>query len=131
MCILLSGTLRSFLQLIGVLIIFLFVLLLTYLTTRWMGTYQKGMTFHKNLRVIETIGVGNNKMISIVAAGTKYLVVAVGKEEIRLLAELTEEELSDLSFMEERGKGTGAEGFADIMEKLKGRLPKSGTDKRD
>lgn len=61
MNILLSGAFDSFVQLIGALIIFAFVIGITYLTTRWMGGIQKGRNNNKNLHIIETIGVGNNK----------------------------------------------------------------------
>lgn len=121
---LLAGSLESFLQLIGVLIIFAFVLVVTYLTTRWMGGYQRGRSHNRNLRIVETIGVGNNKMISIVEAGNRYLVVAVGKDEVHLLAELTREELKDLSFLEEQVNGIQTESFAEILDKLKKNWPK-------
>ena len=122
MNILLSGALESFLQLIGALIIFVFVLVLVYLVTRWMGSVQKGQSHNKNLHIVETIGVGSNKMISIIEAGKQYLVVAIGKDEIHLLAKLSREELKDVSFEEER---TGSqESFSDIMRKLKDKLPK-------
>lgn len=123
MSILLAGSLESFLQLVGVLIIFAFVLLITYLTTRWMGGIQKGRSSNKNLRIVETIGVGNNKMISIVEAGMKYLVVAIGKDEVHLLAELTKEELKDLSFLDEQ-KDIPTESFAELLNKLGGKWPK-------
>lgn len=74
---------------LGALFIFAVVLAATYLTTRWMGGMQRGRQNNKNLHVIETISVGNNKMISIVEAGSVYLVVSVGKEEVHLLAQLT------------------------------------------
>lgn len=123
MFILLSGSLESFLQLIGVLIIFLFVLVITWLTTRWMGNYQKGRSHNKNLRVIETIGVGSNKMISIVAAGKKYLIVSIGKEEVHLLAELAEEELYDLSAADQGGEHS-SESFSEILDRFRERFPK-------
>lgn len=55
--ILAATSLDSFVQLITVLIIFVFVLILTYFTTRWMAGIQKGRSFNKNLRIIETISV--------------------------------------------------------------------------
>ena len=70
MTILLSSSFHSLVQLIGALIIFAFVLGITYLTTRWMGGFQKSRSNNKNLHIIETINVGNNKYISIVEAGT-------------------------------------------------------------
>lgn len=124
MGMLLAGSLESFLQLLGVMIIFAFVLLITYLTTRWMGGFQKGRSGNRNLHIVETIGVGSNKMISIVEAGSKYLVVAIGKDEVHLLTELTREELKDLSFLDEQEGTIRTEGFAEILDKLKNNWPK-------
>ena len=120
MTILLSSSFHSLVQLIGALIIFAFVLGITYLTTRWMGGFQKSRSNNKNLHIIETINVGNNKYISIVEAGTVYLVVSVGKDEVHLLTQLTREQLKDFSFehVEEQ------ESFTEILEKLKDKLPK-------
>ena len=91
MNILLVSSLESFLQLIGVLLIFVVVLFVTYFATRWMAGYQKAHTYNKNLRIIDTIRIGTNKLVCIIQAGRKYLVVGIGKEEIRLLGELAEE----------------------------------------
>lgn len=121
--ILLSGSLHSLVQLIGALIIFAFVLGITYLTTRWMGNFQKGRSSQKNLHIVETIGVGNNKYVSIIEAGTEYLVVSVGKDEVHLLTKLTREQLKDLSFEQENEKET-QESFSEILSKLKDKLPK-------
>ena len=122
MSMLLSSSLHSLIQLIGALIIFAFVLGITYLTTKWMGGFQKGRSNNKNLHVIETINVGNNKYISIVEAGEVYLVVSVGKDEVHLLTQLTREQLKDLSF-ENQGEKT-QESFAEVLGKLKDKLPK-------
>jgi flagellar protein FliO/FliZ len=123
MNILMAGSLESFIQLLGALVIFAFVLVITYLATRWMGGMQKTRSKNKNLRIIETIGVGNNKYISIVEVGTVYLVVSVGKDEVHLLAQLTRDELSDFSFEEEKADKQ-PESFAEIMEKLRDKVPK-------
>ena len=123
MTILLSSSFHSLVQLIGALIIFAFVLGITYLTTRWMGGFQKSRSNNKNLHIIETINVGNNKYISIVEAGTVYLVVSVGRDEVHLLTQLTREQLKDFSF-EHVGEKESQESFTEILEKLKDKLPK-------
>ena len=123
MVMLLSSSIHSLVQLIGALIIFAFVLGVTYLTTRWMGGFQKSRSNNKNLHVIETISVGNNKYISIVEAGTVYLVVSVGKDEVHLLTRLTREQLKDFSF-EHQGEKEKQEFFAEILGKFKDKLPK-------
>ena len=117
--ILAATSLDSFVQLITVLIIFVFVLILTYFTTRWMAGIQKGRSFNRNLKIIETISVGNNKMISIVEAGTKYIVVSIGKDGVNFLTELKEEDLKDLSFKDPQNTTQNTESFSAIMDKLK------------
>lgn len=120
--ILLSNSLHSLIQLIGALVIFAFVLGITYLTTRWMGGFQKSRSNNKNLHIIETINVGNNKYISIVEAGTEYLVVSVGKDEVHLLTRLTRDQLKDFSFEQQQKEST--ESFAEILGKFKDKIPK-------
>lgn len=83
------------------------------------GGYPEGRSFNKNLRIIETISVGNNKMISIVEAGTKYIVVSIGKDDVNYLTELKEEELKDLSFKDPQSMTQNTESFSAIMDKLK------------
>lgn len=106
-------------QLISVLVIFVFVLVITYVTTRWMAGFQKSRSYNKNLKIIETIAVGNNKLISIVAVGKKYIAVSVGKDDVHFLTEIKEDELKDLSFLDEPDKESAKESFANILEKLK------------
>ena len=121
----LNASLESFLQLISALLIFAFVLLITYYTTRWVGSYQKVRMKSRNLQVIESLSAGNNKSICLLKAGTEYLVVAIGKDEIHPLASLKEEQLTDLSFLNEsvdlmeRG-----ESFQEIFGQLKEKMSK-------
>ncbi len=84
---------ESFFQLIGVLLIFLFVLAITYVTTKWIGQYQQGLMQNKNIQVVETFRVSNNKFIQIIQVGKKYLVISVCKDVVNILTELAEEEL--------------------------------------
>lgn len=101
---------ESFLQLIGVLLIFAFVLALTYLTTRWMaGCCQKGRGNNRNLRVIESMGIGNGNLLSIVQAGDEYLLVAVGKDKVTMLMQLDKEEIKDVQ----------QESFQNILSRFK------------
>ena len=128
--ILLASTWNSFIQLLGALVIFAFVLVITYFTTRWIGNYQKTNMHNQNLRIIESVRVGNNKFISIVKAGKVYLVIAVGKDETTMLAQLTEEQLEEIPAEEKFGMGNGqmkisAESFQDILNKLKDKFPKN------
>lgn len=91
--ILLSSSLNNFLQLVGVLIIFLFVLVITYYTTKWIGGYQKIQMSGHRFQVLDTVRIANNKYVQILKLGEVYLVIAVGKDEVTMLAKLTEEEM--------------------------------------
>lgn len=114
---------ESFIQLLGVLLIFVFVLAITYFATRWMAGVQKSRTNNKNLKIIESISVGNNKFISIVKAGALYLVISVGKDEVHLLTELKEDQLSDLSFLSELSTNNNVS-FQEVLTKFKDKMPK-------
>lgn len=121
----LNASLESFLQLISALLIFAFVLLITYFTTRWVGNYQKVRMKSKNLQVIESLSAGNNKSICLIKAGTEYLVVAIGKDEIHSLATLKEEQLTDVSFLYEGTDSVvSGESFQEILGQLKEKMSK-------
>ncbi len=121
--LLVSASLDSFLELIGVLLIFVFVLVITYAASKWMVGYQKIHLKSKNLQIIETIPAGGNKMICLLKAGTEYLVVAVGKDEICALATLSEEQLTDLSFQSE-GSSSKETSFPEIFNEFKDKISK-------
>ncbi len=107
------STRDSYLQFMTVLILFVFVLAITYAVTRWIAGYQKNKAVCSNLEVIETMRIAGNKYIQIVRAGNKYLVVAVGKDEVHMLSELTEDEII---FGQNQ---TGNVDFGSILEKFK------------
>ena len=127
--ILLASSLESFIQLLGALVIFAFVLVITYFTARWIGNYQKTNVQNRNLRFVESISVGNNKFISLVKAGKVYLVVAVGKDEVTMLAQLTEEQLEEYPLAQmaadSKQMKISNESFQDILNKLKKNFPKN------
>lgn len=109
-----TGRMDSYLQFMTVLILFVFVLLITYWTTRWIAKYQKGKAGAGNLEVIETCRISPNKYVQVLRAGEKYLVIAIGKDEIHMLAELSED---DLVIRENSGEETLS--FAGVFEQVK------------
>jgi len=84
---------NSFAQFLTVLIIFVGVLALTYFTTRWVASYQKGKMMSGNIQVIETFKITQNKFIQIVRIGEHYYAIAIGKDTVTMLGELKEEEI--------------------------------------
>ncbi|WP_051638024.1 flagellar biosynthetic protein FliO [Agathobacter sp.] len=125
-----NSSLDSVLELIGVLFIFLFVVVITWLTTKWMANYQKAHINTKNLNLVETIRVGNNKTVSILKAGKKYYVISNGKETISLIGELTEEDLEDLSFKNPGNQST-KESFTSMLSKFKSIAPVKDKDEQN
>jgi flagellar protein FliO/FliZ len=109
---------NSVVELVTVLVIFLFVLFITYYVTRWIAGYQKTKTSQGNLSVLEGIRLSNSQTIQLVRAGKdQYLVVGVSKDHMTVLATLTKEELREV---EEMAPPTapGAK-FSEILEELK------------
>lgn len=114
---------ESFGQLMGVLLVFVFVLAITYVCTRWFARYQKGITADKNIQVIETLRVTNNKYIQIVEVGKSCFVIAVCKDTVTLLGEVNKEDLTWKPKEDLRMPGMG-ENFQEILQKWKDKLPR-------
>ena len=109
----------TYLQFITMLIIFVAVLAATYFFTRWMANLQKDKTASGNIEIIETARISTTKYIQIVRIGQKYMAIAVGKDEVTSLGEVSRE---DLIFKEEKTEDNLK--FKDILEKFKGEIKK-------
>lgn len=108
----------SFFQMIGVLLIFIFVLALTYFCTRWIAKYQKGMNFNRNIHVIETCRLTNNKFIQIIEVGGRCMAIAICKDSVTMLCELDKEQLSWIP--SESGHASMMnESFQELLQKVK------------
>ncbi len=121
-----SGNMNSYLQFMTVLILFVFVLGLTYFVTKWIGGYQKTKSVNANMEVVESCAIGNNKYIQIIRVGKKYLAVAIGKDSVTMLTEVPEDQLilSD-KFSDSRLS------FKDLLEKLQKKNFMENEDDRD
>lgn len=115
-----GSTFNSIFQLLTVLFIFIIVLVLTYFTTRWIASYEKFQQTGKNLEIVESIRVSNNKIVEILRVGhDKYIIIGISKDHIERLGELSEDELvikedsSDSSFSD--FKGNTYKKFKDIL----------------
>lgn len=110
----LLSTLDSFFDLMTVLFVFVAVLALTYLTTRFVAGYQKGKGLGRNIEVIETYKITTGKYIQVIKIGEKYLAVGIGKDEIHMLSEINPE---DLKLPE--GETAQMPAFKDFLNKAK------------
>lgn len=88
-----SHRMDSYVQLVTLLVIFLFVLFITWGVTRWIARYQSGITKNTNFEILDTYRIANNKFLQLVRVGRKYLVVAVCKDTVTMITELSEEDI--------------------------------------
>jgi flagellar protein FliO/FliZ len=101
------------------LLVFVIVLAATYYFTKWMAGFQKERNLSGNIEVIETARISTTKYIQIVRIGSKYMAIAVGKDEVTNLGEISRE---DLIFKEDSPEDKVS--FKDILDKFKGEIKK-------
>ncbi len=119
-----GGVANSIFEFITVSVIFIFVLVLCYFTTRWIAGYEKTRTVRQNLELKESIRLGNNRSVAIIRAGVdKYLVVGFGKDEISLLATLTGDDIIeyDGSAPADTTLSVYGNAFKDVLDRIKKR----------
>ena len=117
-----SSLARSVSQFFTIIIIFGLVLFLTYVTTRYVGNIKRIQSRNKNFEVIETYSIATNKYLQIVRAADKYIVIAIGKDEITKIAELDEDSIINTS----RNDTSQKEVFSSLIQKAGERIKKGG-----
>jgi len=108
-----TSSAENIFQLIGVSILFIFILVITYYTTRFVGGVKLGQIKKGNFKVLETNKVTQNKYLQLVQIGTRYFVIAVNKDDIRLITELKEDEIIKQEQVVKKN-----ENFLDIITKI-------------
>lgn len=108
--ILLTGT-DGYLQLVGALIIFLVVLVITAFVTRYVGGVQKSLGQGKNIKVIDTSKIAPNKYLQIVKVGEQFFCIGITQEQIAFLSEI---DGKGLVIEDENQNMT----FADLLQKV-------------
>lgn len=117
-----SSSASSISQFLTVIFLFVLVLFITYITTKFVGSYQKVQNLNRNFEVIETFRVTNNKYLQLVRAADKYIVIAIGKDEITKIAELDEDSIINTS----RNDTSQKEVFSSLIQKAGERIKKGG-----
>jgi flagellar protein FliO/FliZ len=115
------NSLENILQLVGIFVIFLIILAAAYAASVLVGKSQGASSVRsseRNMKLIETMRLGNNQLLQIVQIGSRYYVLSVTKEHVELIAEVAQEELNitdaaDISVP-----------FHDVLEKMKAKLDK-------
>ena len=99
---------------IATLIIFVVILYLAYITTKTLGKrYSLGNTGNKNFKVFDSMSLGQDRMLMIVKAGQKVILIGTGKEHIEYICDIDESQLT----VSEQTSPSGPADFAQILKK--------------
>ena len=89
-----SSSSENFFRFLVALFAFVVVLIATYYVSRWTASYQKARLSASNFEVIDSMRISANKYLMIIRVGRgKYYSVGVGKDEMVMLGELSEDEV--------------------------------------
>lgn len=108
---------ESVARFVTVLLLFVFVCFITYYTTKFTASFQKGRFVTSNMEVIEAMRLSNSQSIQIVRIGEKYIAIAVCKDSVSVLCELQEDEL----MIKESKEVEKIPDFKTLLEKVKGK----------
>lgn len=114
----------NILQLLGLLFVFILVLFAAWYVSRLIGNKAMGGFGNRNINVIESFRLDNNKAIQIIRIADKYLAIGISKDNISVLAQLNEEDIIVPS------KDENNMNFKDILKNAKGILKKN-TEKQE
>ena len=120
-----SSSISAAAQLITLLVIWVIVLVIAYYTTKFVAVRTNGNLKATNVEVIETYRISNTKFIQIVRLGEKYMAIAVTKEQITPLCELSEDEIVKIE-----APATNTEAFKNIFDKVK-QISSNKSEKKD
>ncbi len=110
--------LESVVSLLGVVIMFVLVLVISYVTTKWLGGTGLLAQRSKNISIVESYKLGPNKFIQIVKVGKHYYLLGIGKDTVEYLSEIAEEDLDLEQYMALMNKSQNPESFKDIFSKV-------------
>lgn len=113
-----SVKMEEILRAIGILIAFIVVLALAYLTARFVGTKFGGYTSGKYIKVIDRIFLGRDKWVCLIQVGNQYYIVGITGQNMEFLGQITQQDLIPLHSEEENG--TFAKLLGNYVKKLKG-----------
>ena len=93
----------GYLQLITVLVVFVVVLSITALVTKYFARYQKAQGVGSNIEVLETAQIAAGKYIQLVRLGGTYAAIAVCKDTVTMLCQIPEEQITKKDQSGEQG----------------------------
>lgn len=89
-----DSRLDSFAQFMTVLVLFVVVIVITYITTKYVAGVQRFRFKGKNIEVIEAQRIAQNICVYIIRIGEHYYAVTVGRDSVTCLCELSKDEIN-------------------------------------
>ncbi len=84
----------GYVQLITVLVIFVVVLAIAAVVTKYIARYQKAQGLGSNIEVLETAQIAAGKYVQLVRIGDTYAAIAVCKDTVTMLCQVPEEQIT-------------------------------------
>jgi flagellar protein FliO/FliZ len=109
--------LDAIVELLTVILIFIFVLALAYITARLTAGFQKGRMSGNGVEVLQTFKIAQNKYIQVVRIGEKYYSYVVCKDTVTLLGEMTKDEIPNIDNV--KTEPVINKNFKEIFDRLK------------
>ena len=120
-----NNSLMSIGQLFFFIVAFVIVLFLAVYITRLLATSSYLKLHNKNIKILESIGVGHQNSIQLIKVGEKYILIGNTKEKITFLLDLEED---DIVLQDEINQKTTPSSFKESFDKY---LKKKYADKGD
>lgn len=105
----------SLLELLGLILLLIIILVAAYYTTRFVAKIKLGKLQHSNFEVIDTYRINQSKALQIVKIGTRYVVIAIGKDSVSFIMELQETELNSID--SEQGEKSNFKQIFEVIRK--------------
>ena len=113
---------QSILKLIGLIILCALIIAASYFVTRLIGRRESGMIGNSNFKAVDAYRLTPNKYLQIIRIGKRYFCIAVSKDDVRLICELSEDDI------EIKSKSEKMLSFKEIMAKATGKKNGVGAD---
>lgn len=110
--LMLGNSANSVAQFITLVLLFLFVLGITWFATRYVAGTQKNKMSGGNIKLMETVRINQNAYIQVIRVGTKVVSIVVSKDSVTKLCEHSEDE-----FVYEESKQPELMDFGKLLQK--------------
>ena len=87
---------KELIKVIAIMISFIGVLILAYITTRIIGARYARYGYGQFIKIIDRIILGKDKWICLVQVGKNYYVIGVSNRNIELIGQISQEDLVPL-----------------------------------